>query len=451
MKNTLQAGFSRVDITPPLGIPIAGYFEERISDGVLDRLEIQALCLSDSKNKTVIMSADLIYMNTYTLLAIREQVAAVLSIPVSAVFIACTHTHTGPLVSDSLVGEQPKEWNYYLDFLAAQFVSAAILANADLAPAKMGYRTSEAKDIAFIRRFRMKDGSVRTNPGVNNPDILHPIGEVDETVSLVRFARKSGDILLVNFGVHPDTVGGCKISADYPRFVRESLENVLPDTKCIFLNGVQGDVNHVKVDAKGGDGNGLEPTFDGCDRGYDHAKHMGRTIAGAVLGIYGKVHFEDDNEIRFSEGVCKVKSNKADAKDLPLAREYVKLHEQGRDDEIPFTEMELTTVVAEALRMVQMEDEPDFFELPLCAVSVGPVLIFGIPGEPFSGIGKGIKEKSPFRLTINCCTTNGYEGYFPMKEAYDEGGYEARSSRFAAGVAEKIIEDSISIIKVLRI
>lgn len=31
------------------------------------------------------------------------------------------------------------------------------------------------------------------------------------------------------------------------------------------------------------------------------------------------------------------------------------------------------------------------------------------------------------------CIANGYEGYFPMREAYDEGGYEARSSIFKGG------------------
>ena len=33
------------------------------------------------------------------------------------------------------------------------------------------------------------------------------------------------------------------------------------------------------------------------------------------------------------------------------------------------------------------------------------------------------------RQTLPCCLTNGAEGYYPMKEAYDEGGYEARSSK----------------------
>ena len=45
-------------------------------------------------------------------------------------------------------------------------------------------------------------------------------------------------------------------------------------------------------------------------------------------------------------------------------------------------------------------------------------------------------------MTMACCLSNGNEGYFPMQEAYDEGGYEARSSIFKAGVAERLIDYS---------
>ena len=37
--NDLKAGFARVNVTPMLGIHVAGYFKERIADGVLDELE----------------------------------------------------------------------------------------------------------------------------------------------------------------------------------------------------------------------------------------------------------------------------------------------------------------------------------------------------------------------------------------------------------------------------
>jgi hypothetical protein len=45
-------------------------------------------------------------------------------------------------------------------------------------------------------------------------------------------------------------------------------------------------------------------------------------------------------------------------------------------------------------------------------------------------------------MTLPIACANGCEGYFPMTDSYDEGGYEARSSSFKAGVAEYIIEQS---------
>ena len=32
----MKAGYARIDITPPLGSPIAGYYDPRIADGILD-------------------------------------------------------------------------------------------------------------------------------------------------------------------------------------------------------------------------------------------------------------------------------------------------------------------------------------------------------------------------------------------------------------------------------
>lgn len=74
----------------------------------------------------------------------------------------------------------------------------------------------------------------------------------------------------------------------------------------------------------------------------------------------------------------------------------------------------------------------------------------GIPGEPFTGIGRGLKEAEGWKLVLPCCLTNGAEAYFPMKDAYDEGGYEARSSSFKAGVAEQIIEEGKMLLRDLR-
>lgn len=124
------------------------------------------------------------------------------------------HTHTGPcLVRDSA---DPLEREYY-ELVLRRAADAACYALADCKPARMGYGVGSAPNIAFIRRFRMKDGSVKTNPGVNNPDIVAPIGEVDERVNVLRFDREGADsLVLVNFGDHPDTIGGELVSADWP-------------------------------------------------------------------------------------------------------------------------------------------------------------------------------------------------------------------------------------------
>ena len=74
----------------------------------------------------------------------------------------------------------------------------------------------------------------------------------------------------------------------------------------------------------------------------------------------------------------------------------------------------------------------------------------GIPGEPFLGIGKGIKETEGYGMIIPIACANGYEGYFPMKDSYDEGGYEARSSNFRAGVAEFMISESKLLLKEMK-
>ena len=102
--------------------------------------------------------------------------------------------------------------------------------------------------------------------------------------------------------------------------------------------------------------------------------------------------------------------------------------------------MELTTVVAEAARMCSLANGPEFFELGLTGIKLGEIAMVGIPGEPFTGISMKIMETEGWGIVLVCELVNGHNGYFPLKSAYDEGGYEARSSKFKSGVGEIIID-----------
>ncbi len=449
MANTLQAGFARVNITPPMGIHISGYFVERIADGVLDELEAVALAVGDGKHTAILITMDTLGAGRALLDPVRAEIAERAGVDAESVFIHGTHTHTGPALGWDTYTDAYVEG--YVAFLQSRLADVAVAAVQDMKPAKMGLGVSEAKNVAFIRRYRMKDGSAKTNPGVNNPDIVAPIGVTDERVHVLRFDREGAETLvLASFANHPDVVGGTKISADWPGMTRRIVEQAIENTKCIFFNGTQGDVNHVNVHPKAGDFNDMFHDFDGCSRGYGHARHIARVVTGAVMSVYDKVEYVDVDDVRYMQRVVDIPSNMPTPEELPLAKKYHELHLAGKDEEIPFKAMMLTTVVAEAGRMVRLANGPEYFPMRFSAVGIGDVAMFGIPGEPFNGVGRALKESKDWKMVIPCCLTNGSEGYFPMKDSYDEGGYEARSSNFKAGVAERIIDEGLSLLSDLK-
>ena len=457
--NKLQAGFSRVNVTPPLGIPIVGYYKPRFAEGVLDELEVNALALAVEEKKVVLLSVDNCGFSESVANSYREHICEVTGLPADCVFLHATHTHTGPSTCPTydkdlvLLAEYENhpllpEYFYYL---RRKLADAAVLALKDLKPAKMGWAVGNAPKVAFVRRFRMKDGKVRTNPGVGNPDILHPIGDVDERVNVLRFDREGAEtIVLANFGNHPDVVGDSLISGDWPTLIRHRLEKALDNVKTIFFTGAQGDVNHVNVNAKGGDFNDTFHDFDDVDRGYGHARHMGNVVAAAVLQVYDKVNYTDVDSLATLEKTIEIPSAMPTPEEAKQAHILNDLHMAGKDEEIPFEGMELTTVVAEAARMVRLEHGLESFPMNFLGVAVGNVALFGIPGEPFTGVGRGLKEAQGWDLVLPCCLTNGCRGYFPMIDAYQEGGYEARSSSFKAGSAELIVEEGCKLLDELR-
>ena len=450
----LYAGFCRKTIDPPSGIAISGYFVPRRVRGKLDSLELNVCALRCGGRTAVIAVCDLLNIGSTGFAdCCREAAAKAANAEPEAVFIACTHTHTGPSLSEKSEAETAELISEYKKFLRATLAEAAAEAIADLAPAKLSSGTAHAPGIAFGRRYLMKDGSVRTNPGVGNPDVLRPLSEADDRIGLVRLDRSEAgkpDIALASFGCHPDTIGGERISADWPGFARRTFEAAVPGTRLIMLNGAEGDINHVNVSPKPGDLNGMILDFDDVSRGYAHARHMGMTVAGGLLQIWEKLPEEEETGIAYAVKRIRIPSNVPTEKELREAEKIHALHAAGRDADIPYTGMMLTTVVAEAGRMVALKDGPDAFEMPLSALAIGRNVFVGIPGEPFGAIGKALRDRRDGKNVIPCCLTNGCEGYFPMKDSYAEGGYEARSSRFKAGVGELVIAGCEELIESLK-
>ena len=445
--NTLKAGFAKININPEMGAPINGYSFRREAEGVLDDLEAVAFAIEVGGAKALFISVDNCLIAREVFDVYRAEISASTGVPVNSIIMACTHTHTAPMVK-VYSGEEIVD--RYIATLKEKVKTISAEALADLTEARMGYGVGEAKNISFARRFVMRDGSIKTTPGVNNPDIVRSVGNVDERISVLRFDRVDGRrLVFTNFATHPDVVGGSKISADWPGLFRRTLEKTMDNTSCIFFNGAQGDVNHVNVHPKGGDFNDMFVDFDDVSRGYEHARHMAYVLVGGVLQCFQKVKYVDVDEMSCKEITLKIPSNMPDPEDMEDAYRTVELYESGRAEELPFKGMMLTTVVAEARRMIRLEHGPEYFDVPMSAVKLGPVAFVTIAGEGFSDIGIELKKSDKYDLVMPIGLANDYKGYFPMMDSYEEGGYESRSSNFKAGVAEHIIESGKALIESL--
>ena len=87
LKADFEVGFARVDITPPIGTELSGHPEKRVSDGIIDPLEVNAVAFSDGTNRAVVISADVTNLRGYFKLY-RENAAKAAGLPPEALFIA---------------------------------------------------------------------------------------------------------------------------------------------------------------------------------------------------------------------------------------------------------------------------------------------------------------------------------------------------------------------------
>lgn len=450
---TFQVGYANVNINPPLGIGMMGYYIPRYAKGFLDDLEASALALSLAEKTILLVSVDTCLIETYLCERYCAKIEEATGVPKENVFLSATHTHTGPFLTDT--GRFPvdvEQIDDYANFLESRLADLAVLALADRKTAKMGFIQGWAPErVAYIRRYKMKDGTTMTCPPINDPNIDRPIGTLDQRVHVLRFDREEGhSIVLVNYGLHADTVNGELISSDWPGWMRRTLDKALDGVKCIFFNGAEGDVGSTHVFPSGGDMNDTEISFDNEMKSPGMARFVGRALAGTVLQLYDKVEYVPVDRINILHNRVDLPANTPSPDQIPQAKLYKQLHEEGRDAEIPYTAMELTTVVAEAYRICELEQGPESFPLDLTGVQIGPVALVGIPGEPFTDIGVGIKEAEGWSAIMPCCLTNGSEGYFPMASAFEEGGYEARKSRYKSCIADAIIDGSKELLSKLK-
>jgi hypothetical protein len=92
-----QVGLAEIDITPPAGYRMDGYFYERLNTGQRDPLKAKAIVFQQGATRGALVVCDLIGVPQTLTSDVRALAAARTGIPAANIAIAATHSHTGPL------------------------------------------------------------------------------------------------------------------------------------------------------------------------------------------------------------------------------------------------------------------------------------------------------------------------------------------------------------------
>ena len=431
----LKAGFARLDVTPPLGTDLSGYFYRRLAKGVRDPLYINAVAIGNEQDTLILMAIDYIGIKLDRNIKIRKLITQRTGVPEHHIMVAALHQHTSPCVANPENRPTALRDEAFLNVLYQKFADAAVMAVDDMKDATVSTADCEvAQPIAFVRRYFTEEGGVQTNPNTDSFTLTGRCAEADNTMRLVRLCREdAGDIAIVNFSTHPDVVGGEYISADWPGFTRKYVEQDLPGVSAIFFTGCEGDSNHIDF---------FKPRSQRIKDGdrYAHAKYMGRTVADAVCAVWDKTRRVSGDGIFAHNVVLYNKTNTEGVDEYDRYKKWQEDHAAGRLDYKPHI-----TELAYASRIVRLRDAPVFQPVPLTVMGVGDVAFVGFGGEAFTAYGNAMRALAPEKFVMCAVCANGYEGYFPTEEAFAQGGYEAKSSLFTPTLEREIVDAAKSI------
>jgi neutral ceramidase len=262
---TLQAGFARVDITPPPGFGLFGYGPEgKKTVGYRNRLYIRALVLEGKNGEVIAFAvADLGVISTilHRLVAQKVHAATDSAIGADRLILSATHTHSAPghylsawplnEFGSSVMGYDPQlaEW------LADRIATAVYTAYVARRPARAAWGIQNV----WGHTRNRSHAAYRLNSDAPAFELTEPPSAIDDLRRLVnpRWAmlrvdvqRPGGDYVpagaLSIFAIHGTGFpsGNDLYDADIHGLVERGLErHIGPDGVHLFANGTQGDVS----------------------------------------------------------------------------------------------------------------------------------------------------------------------------------------------------------------
>lgn len=434
-----MAGTGKLMITPPFDCELSGFVaREGRCRGVHDPLYARALVLADGKEKIALVSADLIGVDTKLLAKVREKVAELTDLDPSAVILSATHTHSGPVtLQDAYLGETDLT---YLSGLINNIAGAIYQANQNLEPVSLFVGEGDCRSVGKNRRQKN--------------------GPTDSQVLVLRFQGANGPkAILVNYACHPVVLGpdNLLVTADYPFYMVNALEQVYPGTQVMFMNGATGDVNvgHNTADSIKGKGNDR--------RTFREAARLGRILAGVALTASENAVLQNSFNIRYTTQEISLPFEQVGTVDFYLqeAATWKQLAVELKQKGASFGEYHQAELWEKwALKMAKLRQANKIeseFKAEVAAFSLGEIEFATLPGEFFHEFALMIKKERAPRRVLILGYTNHNIGYVAPKSVYDEGGYEVNDSyryyglpsRLTRGTGEEVIQTLLTMLNKL--
>ncbi len=413
LKGPMKAGFSRSDITPPLGIPIEGNFrEDNLSKGVYHEIYSHSACFSDGNNVCSLTSVEICGIPGEIVREIRERVSKNTSLEPDSILICATHTHSGPVVTGVLQPENVVR--KFIDRLIGQVSESIINAYQEMKPVEVRFGRGEEHTLSYNRRIWTKDGELHMNWEKIPPDlIVGEAGPIDPEILVLSFHDSKGKVkgILINFTLHPAVLAGDNnlTSGDYVGFTgRELAAHYRNNPEVLFFNGAEGNVNHI---------NHYDP---GQKRGFEEAGRIGKLLAEDVIKIMTRSEKIDVDVVSCFQKDITLKRRRISQDKIDWAKEVL-----AKWDGKPISLVDGVPDEAyakAALSFVPLQDKSVGTEIQI--IQVGEVRLVTLPGEVFVEYGLRIKEMVGNGRTFVIGLANDNIGYVPTRQAFKEGGYE---------------------------
>lgn len=397
---TLEAGQGKVEITPPLGIEMAGFHrppgQERRVEGIRAKTFARALVLRSGDSRAAIVSLEVVAISQEFAQAVKAAVEQETGIPAAHVLITATHSHSTPPLR--FCRQWGAEDQTYRNRVAAAAREAVAQGIKDLSPSNL-----------YLGKQRVVGGNFnRTTPSWRTDEEFGPESTdadrwLDTTLHCLYFVRTNGkgDLAWHHFCAHPVCFTDGLAGPDWPGMV---AERICP-THSVDLGFLQGHIGDVNP----GDGTPWigdpEETTGAVLSGLHHALGQGRLVPVKDIRVQTERVELPLNIALLQEWIETYRKDPAACKDglwvdARFAEDWARAAEK--------LDLSRTTLSTSITTLI-----------------VGDVALLFHASELYSYYGLAIRRDSPFPDTLVVGFTDDEIGYLPDPAAYEKEEYAA--------------------------